>query len=78
MTIHLSCEHEVQDMTDAFDVSLGDYDELGEACVIYARVCKACRDWGRSYDMSLTSETYGTTWWFQDPAAATLTLLRWS
>jgi hypothetical protein len=29
------------------------------------------QDWGRSYDMSLTSDTYGTTWWFQDPEAAT-------
>ena len=36
------------------------------------------QDWGRSYDMSLTSDTYGTTWWFQDPEAATLTLLRWA
>ena len=36
------------------------------------------RDWGRTYDMAQGSETYGTTWWFQDPAAATLTLLRWS
>jgi hypothetical protein len=36
------------------------------------------QDWGRSYDMAVGSETYGTTWWFRDPAAATLTLLRWS
>jgi hypothetical protein len=44
MTIHLSCGHQVKSMTDAFDVSLADYDELGEACVIYARVCEDCRD----------------------------------
>lgn len=44
MTIHLSCGHEVQDMTDGFDVSPADYDELGEACVVYAWVCGSCRD----------------------------------
>jgi len=36
------------------------------------------QDWGRSYDMDLKSPAYGTTWWFQDPEAATLTLLRWA
>jgi hypothetical protein len=36
------------------------------------------REWGRTYCLDLNTETYGTTWWFRDPAAATLTLLRWS
>jgi len=36
------------------------------------------QDWGRSYDMDLKSPAYGTTWWFQDPEAAILTLLRWA
>ncbi len=36
------------------------------------------RDWGRSYNLDLTSVDYGTTWWFRDSAKATLTLLRWS
>ena len=36
------------------------------------------RDWGRSYCLDLTSPNYGTTWWFRNPANATLTLLRWS
>ena len=36
------------------------------------------RDWGRIYDLNLGRPTYGTTWWFRDPAAATLTRLRWS
>ncbi len=36
------------------------------------------RDWGRIYDLNLDRPTYGTTWWFCDPARATLTLLRWS
>ena len=36
------------------------------------------RDWGRTYDMTVGSASYGTTWWFRDPKAATLTLLRWS
>ncbi len=36
------------------------------------------RDWGRIYDLNLGRPTYGTTWWFRDPALATLTLLRWS
>ena len=36
------------------------------------------RDWGRSYCLDLTSPNYGTTWWFRDPAIATLTLLRWA
>jgi hypothetical protein len=35
-------------------------------------------DWGRIYDLNLGRPTYGTTWWFRDPARATLTLLRWS
>ena len=35
-------------------------------------------DWGRIYDLNLGCSTYGTTWWFRDPARATLTLLRWS
>ena len=36
------------------------------------------RDWGRIYDLNLGRPTYGTTWWFRDPAAATMTRLRWS
>ena len=44
MTIYLSCGHQVEDMTDGHDISLADYDELGEACVVYAWVCGACRD----------------------------------
>lgn len=35
-------------------------------------------DWGRIYDLNLGRPTYGTTWWFRDPAKATLTLLRWA
>ena len=41
-------------------------------------VGKLDRDWGRIYDLNLGRPTYGTTWWFRDPAAATLTRLRWS
>jgi hypothetical protein len=41
-------------------------------------VGKLDRDWGRIYDLNLGRPTYGTTWWFRDPAAATLTQLRWS
>ena len=36
------------------------------------------KDWGRSYNLSITDPDYGTTWWFRDPAKATLTLLMWS
>ena len=41
-------------------------------------VGKLDRDWGRIYDLNLGRPTYGTTWWFRDPAAATMTRLRWS
>jgi len=41
-------------------------------------VGKLDRDWGRIYDLNQGRPTYGTTWWFQDPSAATMTLLRWS
>jgi len=41
-------------------------------------VGKLDRDWGRIYDLNLGRPTYGTTWWFRDPAAATMTQLRWS
>lgn len=41
-------------------------------------VGKLDRDWGRIYDLNLGRPTYGTTWWFRDPAKATLTLLRWA
>jgi hypothetical protein len=43
MTIHLSCGHQVESIDESVDVSLADYDELGEACVILARVCESCR-----------------------------------
>ena len=36
------------------------------------------RDWGRTYNIDTGSPEFGTTWWFRDPARATLTLLRWS
>jgi hypothetical protein len=40
-------------------------------------VGKLDRDWGRIYDLNQGRPTYGTTWWFRDPARATFTLLRW-
>lgn len=36
------------------------------------------RDWWRTYDMNLSSPTYGTTWHFKDEKNAMLTLLKWS
>jgi len=44
MTIYLSCGHQVESMKDSHDVSLADYDELGEACVVLARVCRDCKE----------------------------------
>jgi len=44
MTIHLSCGHQVESMEDSHDASLADYDELGEACVVYAWICRDCKE----------------------------------
>ena len=35
-------------------------------------------EWGRTYNLNKGDPDYGCSWWFRDPAKATMTLLRWS
>ena len=35
-------------------------------------------EWGRTYNLNKGDPDYGCSWWFRDPAKATMTLLRWA
>ena len=44
MTMQCSCGHTVDHMEETYTLSIADYNEYGNPCVMYVNYCKKCAD----------------------------------